>query len=640
MNETRRTVIYVAVASVMALVAWWMTPPVEITPQEFAAAKIGEPFYKDFNPNDATSIRVVGFDEAKAMHKTFGVKFENGKWTIPSHHNYPADGADRLAKTAASAKGIKREEFASDSDQNHEKLGVVDPLDEDRSKLKGRGQRITLSKGDDTLVDLIIGKQLKDRPGYYYVRKPDEKATYVAKLSLDLSTKFSDWIETDLLKLASSDLKEITIDNSSIDEAKGRIVTGEINRLERDKSADPWKLEGLDDSKEELETSKVTTMVNTLDDLKLVGVRPKPKGLRPDLSIDRAFVRNQDDLNEIIDDLQRKGFIPLAGRNKEPHLYSKEGELQAATNKGVVYTLKFGKVFLGDESEIEIGSASEEDEKKEEGNGEDKDKTAAKDKDAGKQSSRYLFVAARFDDEYLEPAPEEPERPAGVPAEESEEKAPKISPKKSGKKSAPKDEPETDDGDAASDSENPADDNQAKSNGDQCGSAAGAGDDDTSTDPVAKDDADSPAKDDDDQKDESTDEPAKKDGDTAKSAEDKSSSGEKKKEKSPEEIKKDYETKLKKYKSDLKAYEEKVAAGKKTVDELNARFGDWYYVIPAESFNKLHLSRKELVKEKGKTADDKKTDKTPADPFPSSDADAGGDDPDSKKDANDDQDAP
>jgi hypothetical protein len=70
------------------------------------------------------------------------------------------------------------------------------------------------------------------------------------------------------------------------------------------------------------------------------------------------------------------------------------------------------------------------------------------------------------------------------------------------------------------------------------------------------------------------------------------------------------------------------------VEELNARFGDWYYVISAENFNKLHLARKELVKEKGKPGDDKKTEKTPArDPFPGTDTDPGADDPDQEKDA-------
>src|SRR6266853_4571252 len=200
-NETRRTITYVVAAAALALVAWKLSPPVEITPKEFEAAKIGTEFWPEFkDPNAPTSIRVVGFDEAKASHQSFGVKFENGKWTIPSHHNYPADGADRLAKTAASVMHIKREEIASDSDQNDEKLGVVDPLDEDRAKLKGRGKRITLSEGENTLVDLIIGKEVKDRAGFFYIRKPGEKMTYVAKVKIDLSTKFADWVDTDLLK--------------------------------------------------------------------------------------------------------------------------------------------------------------------------------------------------------------------------------------------------------------------------------------------------------------------------------------------------------------------------------------------------------------------------------------------------------
>src|SRR5438876_960109 len=111
MNETRRTVIFVAVAVFASGLAWMLSPPVEITPDELVKAKIGTEFYDKFkNPNEPTSIRVVSYDENKATSRIFGVKLENGLWTIPSHHNYPADGADRLAKTAASCIGIKREE--------------------------------------------------------------------------------------------------------------------------------------------------------------------------------------------------------------------------------------------------------------------------------------------------------------------------------------------------------------------------------------------------------------------------------------------------------------------------------------------------------------------------------------------------
>ncbi|MGD9125940.1 MAG: DUF4340 domain-containing protein [Planctomycetia bacterium] len=43
-------------------------------------------------------------------------------------------------------------------------------------------------------------------------------------------------------------------------------------------------------------------------------------------------------------------------------------------------------------------------------------------------------------------------------------------------------------------------------------------------------------------------------------------------------------------------YNEKVAAGQKRVEELNARFADWYYVISENVFKKLHLTQKELIK--------------------------------------------
>jgi hypothetical protein len=52
--------------------------------------------------------------------------------------------------------------------------------------------------------------------------------------------------------------------------------------------------------------------------------------------------------------------------------------------------------------------------------------------------------------------------------------------------------------------------------------------------------------------------------------------------------------------NDLRLYEEKVEEGKKQVEELNRRFGEWYYVISAESFENLRLSRSDLVKAKEK----------------------------------------
>ena len=53
------------------------------------------------------------------------------------------------------------------------------------------------------------------------------------------------------------------------------------------------------------------------------------------------------------------------------------------------------------------------------------------------------------------------------------------------------------------------------------------------------------------------------------------------------------------------AYEAKVVAGKQKVKDLNDRFADWYYVISNDSFDKLRLSRTDLVKAKEKKPEEK-----------------------------------
>lgn len=73
------------------------------------------------------------------------------------------------------------------------------------------------------------------------------------------------------------------------------------------------------------------------------------------------------------------------------------------------------------------------------------------------------------------------------------------------------------------------------------------------------------------------------------------------------------------------AYEGKLAAAKKRVDELNERFGGWYYVVSDSVFNKIRLKREDLVTkaegaesedgEENNAADD--TDDTPAGLAPS-----------------------
>ncbi|MEM6329961.1 MAG: DUF4340 domain-containing protein [Planctomycetota bacterium] len=72
----------------------------------------------------------------------------------------------------------------------------------------------------------------------------------------------------------------------------------------------------------------------------------------------------------------------------------------------------------------------------------------------------------------------------------------------------------------------------------------------------------------------------------------------------------------------LDEYQDKLAAARERVAELNERFGDWYYVISNEVFEKVHLSIDDITKEKA--ADDDTAADAGADPNASAFGAAGG----------------
>jgi hypothetical protein len=45
-------------------------------------------------------------------------------------------------------------------------------------------------------------------------------------------------------------------------------------------------------------------------------------------------------------------------------------------------------------------------------------------------------------------------------------------------------------------------------------------------------------------------------------------------------------------------YDQQLADGKKHVAALNARFADWYYIIPDDVYSKIHLGRADIIKKK------------------------------------------
>ncbi|MBA3316404.1 MAG: DUF4340 domain-containing protein [Planctomycetota bacterium] len=411
MTEWTKTLLFAAAAAVtigLAVMTQSLSRPVASTEFE----RVGEKFYPDFeNPIAAQALEVVTYDDSTSVIKTFNVKWGQNGWTI-SPYGYPADAKDQLQKTAASVVGIARTGLASRREADHAQYGVIDPLSEDSTKLKGRGKRITLKdEKNAVLADYILGEPVKGREGYYYVRKPKEKETYIAKVDLNLSTRFADWIESDLLKLNASDLRKVEVLDYSLDEERGAILSRDRHVLAKDEDFGPWKLEGLDEKTEQINTSAVNSLTRVLDELKIIGVRPKPKGLNPDLSLDRSVIDNQLSAQVLRQSLQDKGFFLAQDQEGHLQLVGKEGQLIAATNDGVVYDLYFGEQFTGSQFDLEFGDAKNAEEPKQLKKGETKQS----------EKGRYVFIAARFEPSYLGENPQAPAAPEPLAEDASDE---------------------------------------------------------------------------------------------------------------------------------------------------------------------------------------------------------------------------
>ena len=570
MNTSSQTIKFVIAAVVMAGLAGLTSSLTRPTPiDDFA--NVGKPFFADFkDPNAATAVRVVAYNENTASARVFTVQKKDGTWRIPSHHNYPADGEERLAKTARTLIGVKRGAVASRVTADHERFGVVDPLGEATDTLKGRGQRLTLMKDSDIAVaDLIIGKKLPEGENRYYVRHPEEKETYITELEVDISTKFGDWVEADLLKLDRDDLTKLEAKSTKVD---GRSFTEVVDAtLSRTKSTDDWALVGLNEETEEVNKDDVTAMVNVLDNLKLSGVRRKPELagkpiLQGDLGIalPPSAAQNPQIVNQVIDmvqsSLNSKGFLVYENREEnEFRLYAKAGELVASLNDGVRFHMSFGNEFEGSDDEIEIGgTTAKADDKESKGEqkaadapGSEESEGGEKEDDEKKTKSRYLIVRASFSEDLLGPdlvAPVKPDVPEGVEVDDEGNVV------KSAEQAVEKTE------DAAADDKT---------------------DDAEKTDDAKPDDEKAGAvKTDDASAEEKKVEPNF--GDIYQRAIEK------------------FRADQKKYESDVKDRELKAEEGQKKVDELNDRFADWYYVITEEDFGKLRLNRDQLVKAKEK----------------------------------------
>jgi hypothetical protein len=413
MNELYKTLTFVAVALVLTSAAFVSTRDRSKTSEDFDDQ--GKPFFEDFKDALAcTDLEVVEFEPSTATSTRFRVMFKDKKWVIPSHYNYPADAKDRLSKTSAALMDLTKDTIRSDSSEAQESMGVVDPLDAKVTSLEGRGKRITLRDASEkVLADIVIGSEIKnpqrkEAGAMHYVRLPGQKRIYGVNIKAEPSTRFADWIETNLLKVDNSKIRRVVFDNYRLKEdasQRGLVLErGEKSTITRKDGTGPWVMDELP-AGQELVEDKLRALTDALGDLKIVGVRPKPPGLKKldqeDLKLTRMVALS----------LQSKGFI-LTPQG----LFSDQGDVLVSTDEGVVYTLRYGGPIFAEGDDLTVGQADD---------AEKKDEPAKKDaakKAKTTQENRYLMVTVSFDPtmiskpESMEPKPVvKPTGPVDIP---------------------------------------------------------------------------------------------------------------------------------------------------------------------------------------------------------------------------------
>lgn len=634
MNETKKTGIFAAIAAVMILLAV-VTRPHTVTKQdEQGGLAAGELLFKEeaSDISKAAALKITKFDENKLSMDSFEIVKDksNGLWKIPSEYDYPADAEEQLKNATTPLSDLRILNIINDAGRDdHALYGVIEPNDKLEAGVTGVGMLVSVADAaGKTMASLIVGKQVdKAQEKLHFVRIPNQDPVYTVELDpVAFDTNFKKWIKPDLLQVKSFDITGVGIRDYQIERQQqgGRLNALMSKSMEADMTYDTgtskWKLDKLVTFEEgkpvpvelgesdELKSDKLNSLRTAAQSLQIVGVRPKPKGLASDLKADKTLL----DSDESMISLFEQGFIPQSNGDST-EIFAVAGETLLTTQDGVRYDLRFG--------EERVASAVAE-------STEGESKTGQS--EAGRE--RYLLVTASLDESRFPPpdlqavpetvedlkkldaekaaaeaaknAPPQPASEAGQsPATETKPDAANTdaTPPSSedAKPEPPKaDEPTTEADSAAA----PKRDEGAENNScvdSQVDAQDAAGEDAAGEDAAVQDAAaqGTPAQD------------VKSTDQATATSDDKSTAASAATQTTPPAADKPAETeeelkdRLSVVQGDITksnqrlidARNEKMNAARKKVQELNARFADWYYLIEESSFKQLMLKRDVLV---------------------------------------------
>lgn len=157
-----------------------------------------------------------GVDEVARIEIAFAegrievVRGENGVWTFPEIHDYPADSG-RIGELLAALQGMELREAKTSDPERFERLDLqaVDAPDSE-------SHLVTLKDADGTeIASLLVGKRRFNAfgpgKGGTYVRDPGAEQTWLADRELRIEEERKLWLERDIVDVETEAVREVVI---------------------------------------------------------------------------------------------------------------------------------------------------------------------------------------------------------------------------------------------------------------------------------------------------------------------------------------------------------------------------------------------------------------------------------------------
>ena len=323
--------------------------------------RIGQKLFPDFDERKVSNLKVVKINEDQRVLETLRINKKKDAWTIPSASNYAVGNVSRIAAIIDALSERKILNVASEDDAAHSKFGVLDPESPiSNERFSGIGQKVTASDNNGRpLVDLIIGGSVRDAPTQHYVRVQSQPTVYVIDFDENiLSTRITDWIDPNLMKLATPNsqgkmfssviIDDYVIDEDKIDDADSKRLVNyraTLNRGEKEVTLDSLLIEKdgelvPSDEKKKPSTTALQALVTNLTFVPFSNVLTKPEAVAKKLRSSEGKDLKASQFKSMLP----FGFRWLECKDGQHKFDSANGQVTVTTQDGIRFTLYIGSL--------------------------------------------------------------------------------------------------------------------------------------------------------------------------------------------------------------------------------------------------------------------------------------------------------